>query len=199
MSRITSFALGFTTAALIASFLIAKQRSEIRDLMMQSAQPPQTPQEQPEEVKPPQIEAQPRQTADSDQSLEVLRLRGEISQLRRDLDEAGAKKPRLIYGPSPAERWSLSYLSYAKEIGADLNHIPDLINNKTRTQATNELARVGARILADETGFIHAEVHLPTLNNGGVITDYFTIYFDPDGKLNSLNTNQRLAGYDYNK
>lgn len=196
MSRLLCFSLGFLAAAVPCAVLVHSQRSETQTSTEASSSPqPKATQEtdQSEQAALLQERAEQQTPARTDPSAEVLRLRGRIGQLTRELDATRKERAEAFNLMFRKNAWSLMDLYWAQ--GIDTNSVPNFASMTTRQEAMDELRRVGAKVLADEPEFIHAEVQLPTTTNGGVITDYVTIYVDTNGTPTSMNNSQRLRGH----
>ena len=122
-------------------------------------------------------------------SLELLRLRGEITGIRRNLDELGQlrreehdelkklrEENRQLRFPTLSEIFGLSDI--------DTNALPAIPLAVTRDLILAGLRDADAKILTDEDNFIWAETHplSVTNGNGDLLTIKMEFYFK-DGKL----------------
>jgi hypothetical protein len=164
------FASGFATATLIVTAVAVHQHLEIR----RAAEAPQTdtpePNAQPDAPDPqrsqPQSPSQPAQ-AESDSSIELLRLRGEVGQLRQEIESVRAEKDEAI---KRLITRGVTLLDRYWAAGFDTNTVPNIPTYALRNQVLAELNRVGANIVTQAPEYIYAEVSLATVTNGGILT-----------------------------
>jgi hypothetical protein len=161
--RFSSFAFGVMLTAAAAALFISLERSEIGRLRKE-LQLLQTQQHQDSglTVGNARLSNLLEQTTRSKEQAnepthELLRLRGQVGQLRRELgnlqqekDEANRQQRQALEpAPFPAlNGW----------LGGDSNAMPIVAVHAKRSDVSSELSRIGAHLLKDEEDYIYAEV-----------------------------------------
>jgi hypothetical protein len=147
----------------------------------------------------------PSKQPETEPSHELLRLRGEVGQLRRELDTLRQEKTeamkqaallqQLLTDPVPPALTNWFLASTYAAIGVDTNSIPSVASGATTNEVLAELRRVGARVLRDEGDFVLADVYpVPAPgSNRSLVEMRMGFYFD-DGRLTSRRISREMWG-----
>jgi hypothetical protein len=193
MKKLTSLIIGATMTALVVTVLITRERSTAhrlgKDIELLQTQRHQISDLAAENAHLSDLVGQAAhvKVSPSQPSEELLRLRGEVTQLhetqgelrklRNDLERLSQENSRLR-GLSLMEQYALS--------GVDTNGIPDVELGTARTDVLAELRRVRANLLRDEDDYIYAEVSPTEVAStaSSQLTPRIELYFEA-GRLTS--------------
>jgi hypothetical protein len=113
-------------------------------------------------------------------SLELLRLRGEVGRLRRELEKAQFEKSRELESVYQKEETTASFSNPLAVTEIDLNKLINIPGVATTNDVLAELERLGAQLVAQEQGFIEAGISIPTTNSDLSPSVMMEFYFDDD-------------------
>ncbi len=154
-------------AAITATVLVVERKSrfrlqqEIHSLQEQRAEFSEGASQNTEPSNP-RAQTTPSEISPSEPEHELLRLRGEIARLRRELDELG----RLRREDSlDLQRLRSANRVYTQMMAVDTNGLPQIKPEAGRSEVLAELQRIEAKILTDDPNTIWAEARPSAVTN----------------------------------
>jgi hypothetical protein len=166
MTKLTAITIGAVLTTAVAALVLMHHRAKIGPLRV-DAEPFQEHRDQllalaVENARLSNLVAQTIQAkASPDQAThEILRLRGEVGRLRRDLEDLRQVSNEEIdkLGKQARQPHDLSLIEIYSLSGIDTNSVPNIELGATTNDVMAELRRIGAKFLTTQDDYIHAEV-----------------------------------------
>lgn len=182
MTKLSAFIIGAVVGSAGVVLLTTTERSEIKrlrfDLESLRQQRIQLPSQADENARLSSLVAQTSrpEALPSEATHEVLRLRGEVARLHREIEDLANETNAEMRVPSRQKRVLHSSLDdfYASS-GIDSNSLPSIKLGGTTNEVLAELGRVGANLLNVEEKYIRAEIFpsVAASTNGSIKTQFW--------------------------
>ena len=180
------FLLGVVLASAVATLIISRERAESRRLqnkleLLQSQHGGLA--KATEDARVSNLVGQAGGLS-TEPSLEVLRLRGEVGRLRRELENAQQEKNK---NAEKLEKNGQPNTSVPDQLAAteiDLDRFMNIQSWATTNDVLAALQRVGAQLITNESGLIEAAISIPTTNTDLSPFVLMRFHFEGD-RLNS--------------